>query len=70
MGGMGQRAAIVDERQLQRDNHKLIAVLAVLVALITGIALMLPALSLTRGELVCGMEARSHTSELTAGAAT
>ena len=38
--------------------------------LITGIALMLPALSLTRGELVCGMEARSHTSELTAGAAT
>ena len=70
MGSVEQRAAVVDERQHQRDNHKMIAVLAILVALITGVALKVPALSLTRGELACGMEARSHTSELTAGAAT
>jgi hypothetical protein len=60
-GTNGNTASIIDKRLLQRDNRRIIAALAVLVALITDVALMMPAISLTRGELVCGMVEHLHT---------
>ena len=39
----------------------MVMALAFLVVLLTAIALMVPAVSMTRGDLVCGMEEHSHS---------
>ena len=54
--------SLIGRRQLQRENHRMVFVLAVIVALITAVSLMVPAISMTRGELVCGLEEHSHSA--------
>ena len=48
-------------RQARRARNRFIALLGCIVVLATAIALMVPAISMTRGALVCGMEEHEHS---------
>ncbi len=56
-------AAIAAKRQRRRDLRRILAVLGCMVVVVTGVALMAPAVSMTRGDLVCGLEEHVHSSK-------
>ena len=50
------------QKQLERRRYgRLVAALGCIVVFATAIALMVPALSMTRGALVCGIEEHQHS---------
>lgn len=57
MGAQSKRQKQLDRRRYGR----LVAALGCIVVLATAIALMVPALSMTRGALVCGLEEHQHS---------
>ena len=52
---------VTGRRQAKRNRNRLIAALGLMVVLATAIALMVPAISMTRDTLICGMEAHAHS---------
>ena len=52
---------LVAARQLRSSRHMMVAILGCLVVLAASLALMVPAISMTHGDLVCGMEEHAHT---------
>jgi len=56
-----KRVQIKSARLLRTSRRRLISLLSVLVIMITAIALMVPAISMTRGELVCDLEEHQHS---------
>ena len=49
------------ERKSRENRNKLVAILGCMVVLATAVALMVPALSMTRSDAICGMEEHVHT---------
>ena len=54
-------AKMADARRRQRGARRLFAIFGCIAVLATAFALMLPALSMTRGDLVCDLEEHAHT---------
>ena len=52
--------SLVAARQLRSSRHMMVAILGCLVVLAASLALMVPAISMTHGDLVCGMEEHAH----------
>ena len=62
MGSMEQKRAQMKSTSLLRsERRRLISLLGVLVVVITAIALMVPAISMTRGDLICELEEHQHS---------
>ena len=62
MAGMsGKKSGLVAKRRNQRDLRRVLAPLALLVAVVISMAFMLPAISMTHGDLVCDMEEHAHS---------
>ena len=49
------------KRKSRENRNRLVAILGCMVVLATAIALMMPALSMTHGDAVCGVEEHAHT---------
>ena len=49
------------KRKSRVNRNRLVAILGCMVVLATAIALMVPALSMTHGDVTCGMEEHEHT---------
>ena len=56
-----KRLTLVSLRKRQKRRNRAVAALGVLVVLATAIALMMPAITMTHGDLVCGMEEHQHS---------
>ena len=52
---------IISKRRNERGLRRMIVPLACMVVAVIGIALMLPAISMTRGDLVCDMQEHAHS---------
>ena len=56
-----RKPELVALRERQRNRNRAVAALGVLVVLATAMALMVPAITMARGELICGMEEHQHS---------
>ena len=57
----GHRTSVVPMRQRQSLRNRVLAAFACVAVIATALALMIPAISMTRGDLVCGLEEHEHT---------
>ena len=56
-----RKPELVALRERQRNRNRAVAALGVLVVLATAMALMVPAITMARGDLICGMEEHQHS---------
>lgn len=56
-----KKPGIVSQRRNEREFRRILMPLACMVVLVMGVALMVPAISMTRGDLVCDMQEHAHS---------
>jgi hypothetical protein len=50
-------------REGRRELRLMMAALGCMVVLLTAVALMVPAISMTHGELICGLQEHTHSAD-------
>ena len=62
MKGIDQKKKqLANEQKKRVGRRRALSLMAALVIVATAVALMMPAISMTRGELVCGLEEHQHS---------